>query len=96
VDVRRPARDERADFAAPLATLSPRQWLAPTLCARWLRRTGRAACRHTWSGADSGPDRINAAALARYNTRTPEQLLALLAGHLQPGGCPRRWAAGSR
>ena len=35
VDVRRLARDERADLAAFLATLSPRQWQAPTLCARW-------------------------------------------------------------
>jgi len=35
VDVRRLARDERADFAAFLATLPPRQWDAPTLCAEW-------------------------------------------------------------
>ena len=34
VDVRRLAWDERADFAAFLATLSPQQWQAPTLCAR--------------------------------------------------------------
>ena len=32
VDVRRLAREERADLAA---SLSPRQWQAPTLCARW-------------------------------------------------------------
>jgi uncharacterized protein (TIGR03083 family) len=32
--------------------------------------------------------RINAAALARYDTRSPEQLLALLADHLQPRGVP--------
>jgi len=35
VDVRRLAQDERADLAAFPATLSPRQWQAPTLCARW-------------------------------------------------------------
>ena len=35
VDVRRLAWDERAAFAAFLATLSPRQWQVPTLCARW-------------------------------------------------------------
>jgi len=35
VDVRRLAREERADFAAFLATLSPQQWQAPTLCAAW-------------------------------------------------------------
>jgi len=38
VDVRRLAREERADFAAFLATLSPQQWQAPTLCAGWLVR----------------------------------------------------------
>ena len=29
------AREERADFAAFLATLSPQQWQAPTLCTAW-------------------------------------------------------------
>ena len=38
------------------------------------------------------PDQVNAAALAGYDTRTPEQLLALLTDHLQPCGCRRRWA----
>ncbi len=32
--------------------------------------------------------RINAAALARYDTSSPEQLLALLADHPQPRGLP--------
>jgi uncharacterized protein (TIGR03083 family) len=35
VDARRLAREERADFAAFLGTLSAQQWHAPTLCARW-------------------------------------------------------------
>jgi len=35
VDVRGLARDERADFAAFLATLSQYHWRAPTLCAGW-------------------------------------------------------------
>jgi hypothetical protein len=34
------------------------------------------------------PDQVNAAAVARYDTRTPEQLLALLTDHLQPCGLP--------
>jgi GNAT superfamily N-acetyltransferase len=34
VDTRRTARDERADFAAFLAALSPEQWQAPKLCAQ--------------------------------------------------------------
>jgi len=33
--MRRLAREEPADLAAFLATLSPRQWQAPTLCAHW-------------------------------------------------------------
>jgi uncharacterized protein (TIGR03083 family) len=35
MDLRRLARDERADFATFLATLSPQQWEAPTLCEAW-------------------------------------------------------------
>jgi len=35
VDLRRLAREEPADLAAFPATPSPRQWQAPTLCARW-------------------------------------------------------------
>ena len=33
--LRRLAREERADFAAFLETLSPRQWEASTLCTGW-------------------------------------------------------------
>jgi uncharacterized protein (TIGR03083 family) len=99
VDVRRLAGEERADFAAFLATLSPRQWQAPTLCAHWLVRDVVA---HVISYDDLGTrgllalaargrfrlSRINAAALARYDALSPEQLLALLADHPQPGGLP--------
>jgi uncharacterized protein (TIGR03083 family) len=35
VDIRRLAREERADLAAFLATLPPQQWQAPTLCGQW-------------------------------------------------------------
>ena len=74
MDVRRLARDERADFAAFLATLSPQQWQAPTLCARWRVRDVVA---HVISYDELGargllarvvrgrfrPDQVNAAAL---------------------------------
>jgi uncharacterized protein (TIGR03083 family) len=97
--MRRLARDERADLAAFLMTLSPRQWQAPALCARWpvrdvvahvisydeLDPRGLLAC--VVQGR-SRPDRVNAAALARYSTRSPGQLLALLTDHLQPHGLP--------
>ena len=99
MDVRRLAREERADFAAFLATLSPQQWQAPTLCTAWRVRDVVA---HVISYDDLGPrgllplaaqgrfrpGRINATALARYDTRSPEQLLALLADHPQPRGLP--------
>jgi uncharacterized protein (TIGR03083 family) len=97
MDMQRLAQDERADLAAFLATLSPRQWQAPTLCARWQVRDVVA---HVISYDELGtrdllacvvrgrfrPARVNAATLARYCTHTPDQLLALLAAHLQPSG----------
>lgn len=99
MDARRLAREERADFAAFLATLSPQQWQAPTLCAAWRVRDVVA---HVISYDDLGPQgllqlaaqgrfqlgRVNAAALRRYDTRSPQQLLALLADHPQPRGVP--------
>ena len=39
-------------------------------------------------GAVPGPSRVNAVALARYRTCSPEQLLELLTAHLQPRGLP--------
>jgi len=58
-------QEERADFAAFLATLSPQQWQVPTLCACWRVRDvvahvisyddlGPAACWHLRSRAGSG------------------------------------------
>jgi uncharacterized protein (TIGR03083 family) len=99
VDVRRLARDERADFAAFLATLSPQQWQAPTLCEQWRVRDVVA---HVISYDDLDPrgllalaargrfrlGRINAAALARHATSSPQQLLALLSDQPKPGGVP--------
>ena len=99
MDVHRLVRGERTDFAAFLATLSPQQWQAPTLCAAWRVRDVVA---HVISYDDLGVGgllafaargrfqlgRINAVALARYGTRSPEQLLALVTDHLQPRGLP--------
>ena len=99
VDVRRLAREERADFAAFLATLSPQQWQAPTLCAGWRVRDAVAHVigyddldtRRLLAYVIQGRlrlGRVNAAALARYHARSPEQLLALLTDHPQPRGVP--------
>ena len=97
MDVRRLAREERAEFAAFLATLSPQQWQAPTLCTGWRVRDvvahvisyddldTRGLLAHVIRGRlQSG--QVNAAALARYSARSPEQLLALLTDHPQPRG----------
>jgi uncharacterized protein (TIGR03083 family) len=99
VDTRRLARDERADLAAFLTTLSPEQWQAPTLCARWRVRDVVAHVisydnldmRTLLADVARGrfwSTRINALAMAPYSTRSPEQLLALLTAHLQPRGLP--------
>ena len=99
VDARRLARDERADLAAFLATLSPSQWQAPTLCTQWRVRDVVAhlisydeldmhgLLAHV-AGGRFRSDRINALAMARYRTCSPEQLLALLTAHLDPHGLP--------
>ncbi len=97
VDVRRLAREERADFAAFLAALPPGQWEASSLCAGWrvrdvvahvisydeLSTRGLLECAvrgRFWSS------RINAIALARYDSYGPQQLLELLQAHLEPQG----------
>lgn len=92
-------REERADFAGFLATLTPQQWQAPTLCAQWRVRDVVAHVisydnvnrRGLLSLAAQGRfrlSRINAAALAPYSTRSPGQLLPLLNDHPQLQGVP--------
>lgn len=99
LDVLRLARDERADLAAFLATLSPRQWRAPTLCYGWRVRDVVAhvisyddlSMRDLLTYVIQGRLRlgqVNAVALARYKACSPGELLELLTGHLQPSGLP--------
>ncbi|GAA2557541.1 maleylpyruvate isomerase family mycothiol-dependent enzyme [Pseudonocardia hydrocarbonoxydans] len=97
VDAMGLARDERADLADLLATLSPDQWDAPSLCAGWRVRDVVA---HMFSYEGLGPiglvgrflrggvlpDRVNAAGVAAHADHTPEQLLALVRHHQQPRG----------
>jgi len=89
VDTRRLARDERADLAAFLATLSPQQWQAPTLCPRWRVRDvvahvisyheqTRMACSHTPSRAAFG---WTGSTLSRWRDTT----------RTLPGSCWRCW-----
>lgn len=106
VDVRRLAREERAEFAAFLATLPPPQWQAPTLCAQWRVRDVVAhvisydqisvdSLLALAAGASSGPAGSTpprwpaTTRAARRNCSRCWQITC------SPGGCPRRWAAGS-
>lgn len=99
VDVRGLAADERSDLAAFLATRTPQQWQAPTLCTQWRVRDvvahiisydnlGARAVIAVAARARFRPGRINDTALRRYDQHTPEQLLALLNLELQPRGQP--------
>ncbi len=95
--MRRMAREERADFAAFLETLTPEQWDAPTLCADW-RVRDVVAHVISYDELDTRglvarfakgrflPDRINAVGVAEYRTRTPEELVALLKKYADPRG----------
>ncbi|WP_344680925.1 maleylpyruvate isomerase family mycothiol-dependent enzyme [Saccharopolyspora taberi] len=89
------ARAEREDFAEFLATLTPREWEAPTLCEGWSVQdvvahvisydelTGRELVRRLGRG---GIRRANAAGVAEYAPRGPEALLALVRAHTTPRG----------
>jgi uncharacterized protein (TIGR03083 family) len=97
VDAMSLARDERADLADLLATLSPAQWEAPSLCTQWRVRDVVA---HMFSYEDLGiggllgrflkngvrPGRANAVGVAAYADYGTDDLLALVNDHLQPRG----------
>ena len=97
VDAMSLARDERADLADLLATLTPAQWEAPTLCSRW---RVREVVAHVFSYEDlSTPgligrfvrggvvtDRVNQIGVDAFADRSPEELLALARSHLRPRG----------
>lgn len=91
------AREEREDFAALLAELSPEQWEQPSLCERWRVRDVVA---HVISYDELSPlglarrfakgglmiNRINAIGVAEYASRSPEQLAQLMRTYVQPRG----------
>ncbi len=97
VDAMSLAREERAELADLLATLTPAQWEAPSLCTGWRVRDVVA---HMYSYEELGPvglvgrfvrgglrlDRVNAAGVAAYADRSPDDLLALVRDHQQPRG----------
>lgn len=97
VDAMSLARDERADLADLLATLTPAQWDTPSLCATWRVRDVVA---HMFSYDDLGvggligrfirggmlPGRVNAVGVSAYAEHNTDDLIALVKDHLQPRG----------
>lgn len=91
------ARDERSDLAEFLATLTPAQWEAPSLCPGWRVRDVVA---HMFSYEELGVggllgrfitgglrlSRVNAVGVARAADRSIDELLALAREHLRPRG----------
>lgn len=91
------ARDERAEFAALLATLTPQQWATPSLCTEW---TVHDVVAHVLSYDELSPgglarrlaqgwflpDRVNAVTLAECRQRTSDELAASMRDHVQPRG----------
>jgi uncharacterized protein (TIGR03083 family) len=97
VDTMALARDERTDMAEFLASLSPEQWDAPTLCADWRVRElvahmysyddlgmARTVARMVTSGFNT--DRANAVGVAEHAHKRPDQLVAMARDHVRPAG----------
>jgi uncharacterized protein (TIGR03083 family) len=89
------ARAERADLAAFLATLTPEQWHAPSLCSRW---NVKDVVAHVISYEELGVlglvkrfakgwiVRANEVGVDEFAGLNPQQLLEFLGNHLQPQG----------
>ena len=101
-DTMRLARDERADLADFLATLTPEQWDAPTLCTLWRVRDvvahifsyedlGLLALVRRFAAARLNADRVKAVGVAAYAEYGPAELLARVRERLQPSGLTARF-----
>jgi uncharacterized protein (TIGR03083 family) len=89
------ARDERADLAAFLSTLTPQQWDAPSLCSGW---TVKDVVAHTISYEELGTVgllkrfakgrivRANEVGVDEFAALSPQQLVDFLRNHLTPQG----------
>ncbi|WP_099039079.1 maleylpyruvate isomerase family mycothiol-dependent enzyme [Mycobacterium neglectum] len=89
------AREERADLATFLATLTPVEWTAPSLCDKW---SVKDVVAHMVSYEDLGLVglitrflkgrivRANEVGVEEFSPMTPEDLLEFLNNHLQPRG----------
>lgn len=88
------ARAERGDLADFLATLTPEEWDAPTLCSQWRVRDVVA---HMFSYEDlstfglvrrlaKGAGTANAVGVAELRDRSPDEFVTLVRDHLDPRG----------
>jgi uncharacterized protein (TIGR03083 family) len=89
------AHHERADLAEFLATLTPRDWEAPSLCTRW---SVKDVVAHVISYEELGTlglvkrfakgwiVRTNQVGVDEFAALSPQQLLEFLRNHLQPHG----------
>ncbi len=89
------ARAERADLADFLATCTPQDWAAPTLCTKW---TVKDVVAHVISYEELGVAglakrfakgwvvRANQVGVDEFATLSPQQLLDFLRDHLTPQG----------
>lgn len=96
------AAQEREDFADFLASLSPEQWEAPTLCEGW---SVRDVAAHVVSYDDVGVagllkqfvrgrftlGGINEVSLAEHRGASPEELVERIRRHATPSGLTARF-----
>ncbi|HWF70928.1 MAG TPA: maleylpyruvate isomerase family mycothiol-dependent enzyme [Mycobacterium sp.] len=89
------AHDERADLADFLATLTPQDWEAPSLCSKW---SVKDVVAHVISYEELGATgllkrfakgwivRANQVGVDEFAALSPQQLLEFLRNHLEPRG----------
>jgi uncharacterized protein (TIGR03083 family) len=92
------AHAERADLADFLATLTPQDWEAPSLCSKW---TVKDVVAHVISYEELGAlglvkrfakgwvvlaNQVNQVGVDEFAALSPQQLLDFLCNHLQPRG----------
>ena len=92
------AHAERADLADFLATLTPQDWEAPSLCSKW---TVKDVVAHVISYEELGAlglvkrfakgwvvlaNQVNQVGVDEFAALSPQQLLDFLRNHLQPRG----------
>jgi uncharacterized protein (TIGR03083 family) len=89
------AYDERADLAAFLETLTPQEWLAPSLCTSW---TVKDVVAHVVSYEELSPIglakrfakgwvvRANEVGVEEFAPMSPQELKEFLGRHLRPRG----------